>query len=117
MFFVYITNMFNSMVAAAKELYKDVIGCVCRHTGFDESLILISNKEECVDARYILVHILSQWLTDTQIAMITGLSRTCANKIRNTFYQKHKLKFSIRLTLQDIVSELESNDISHKYPL
>lgn len=109
--------MFYNMIIAISEFYQIVIGCVCRYTGFDESSILMSNKEDCVDARYIFIHILSQWLTDSQISEVTGLSRTCANKIRNSFDNKCKLKFSIRFAFQDIVSELEKDDMFKRYIL
>lgn len=105
------------MVLAINEFYKVVIGCVCRYTGFDETSILISNKEECVDARYISIHILSQWLTDSQISSVTGLSRTCSNKIRNSFDDKYRLKFSIRLGLQDILADLKKDESFRKYLL
>lgn len=38
-----------------EELYKDIIGVVCDVTGLVEADILASNKEECADARYLLV--------------------------------------------------------------
>ena len=109
--------MFYSMIIAIREFSQTVIGCVFRYTGFSESEVLVSNKEECVDARYIFIHILSQWLTDSQISSATGLSRTCANKIRNGFDCKYKLKFSIRLALQDIMSDLEQDDMFKRYIL
>lgn len=109
--------MFYDMILAISEFYQIVIGCVCRYTGLDEYSILMSNKEECVDARYIFIHILSQWLTDSQISSVTGLSRTCSNKIRNGFDGKCKLKFSIKFALQDIMKDLEKDDIFQKYIL
>lgn len=109
--------MFYSMIIAIREFSQTVIGCVCRYTGFSESEVLVSNKEECVDARYIFIHILSQWLTDSQISSVTGLSRTCANKIRNGFDCKYKLKFSMRISLQDIISDLEQDDMFKRYIL
>lgn len=62
--------------------YKRVKDIVCEIAEVDESLFT-SNKESCVDARYILVSILCGFFTDDEIAKLTGLSRSCANKIRN----------------------------------
>lgn len=91
-----------------RDLYQDVIGAVCRETGIAEYEILNSNRECCVDARYILVHILSQKLTDDEIASVTGLSRTCANKIRNSFPTKMG-KFSVKASLSEVCHELSTH--------
>ena len=45
------------------------------------------------------------------------LTVRCANKIRNGFDCKYKLKFSIRLALQDIMSDLEQDDMFKRYIL
>lgn len=91
----------------ANDYFQNVVSSVCRHTGIDEARIYNSNKEACVDARYILVHLLSQKFTDEEIASFTGLSRTCANKIRNSFRYKLK-KFSVRCTMEDICREVNA---------
>lgn len=49
----------------------------------EESLVLHSRKEECVDARYVLIKLLSERLTDEQISDLSGLTRQAVNKIRN----------------------------------
>ena len=72
----------------AAELYQNMVAAVCRHTGVGEVDVLESNKEECVDARYILIHFLSQYLTDEDISRVTGLTRQAVNYIRNHFEQK-----------------------------
>lgn len=89
----------------ANEYYRKVLECVCKCTMMDEESILKSNKEACVDARYVLVHILSQRFTDEEIANLSGLSRTCANKIRNSFKFKYK-KFSVRCIMEEVTNEL-----------
>lgn len=81
----------------AAELYQNMVAAVCRHTGVGEVDVLESNKEECVDARYILIHFLSQYLTDEDISRVTGLTRQAVNYIRNHFEQKMN-KWSIKVT-------------------
>lgn len=71
-----------------KELYQTVMAAVCRHTEIREVDILGSNREECVDARYILIHILAHFLTDEEIAGQTKLPRQSVNRIRNRFAAK-----------------------------
>lgn len=38
------------------DLYQIMMSTVCRHTGVGELDMIESNKEECVDARYILIY-------------------------------------------------------------
>lgn len=88
----------------AAELYQTMAATVCRHTGVGEVDILESNKEECVDARYLLVHFLSQYLTDEDISRATGLTRQAVNYIRNHFENKIN-KWSIKSYMSDIGDE------------
>lgn len=88
------------------EYYNKVLECISRCAAMDVESILKSNKETCVDVRYVLVHILSQKFTDEEIAELTGLSRTCANKIRNSFKYKYK-KFSVRCLMEEVMKELQ----------
>lgn len=57
------------------DLYQIMMSTVCRHTGVGELDMIESNKEECVDARYILIYFLSKYLTDEDISKNTGLTR------------------------------------------
>lgn len=91
----------------ANDYFQNIVSIVCRHSGIDETRIYNSNKEACVDARYVLVHLLSQKFTDEEISTFTGLSRTCANKIRNSFRYKLK-KFSVKCMMEDICKEVNA---------
>lgn len=88
------------------ELYKEMVVAVKNETGVEEYEMLHSNSEEAVDARYILIHLLSQKLTDSQISSVTNLTRQSVNKIRNNFQYKIK-KWSVATNLQHI-----SNDVA-----
>lgn len=66
-------------------LYQETLGIVSDCCKVSKEKIISSKKEECVNARYILVSILGEWYTDNEIAELTGLSRPCTNKIRNKF--------------------------------
>ena len=87
------------------DLYKEVVVAVKNETGVAEYEMLHSNSEEAVDARYILIHLLSQKLTDTQISSLTRLTRQSVNKIRNDFQYKIK-KWSVATNLQHISNEV-----------
>ena len=70
-----------------------------------------SNKEESVDARTILVCILSsKGISDHEIAQLTGLTRQCVNKLKNNCkYRKSKWSFSSNL--QQISNALATNHL------
>lgn len=87
------------------DLYKEIMSAVCRHTGVGELDMIGSNKEECVDARYLLVHFLSSFLTDEDISRNVGLTRQSVNYIRNHFERKMN-KWSIRSCMSDIENEI-----------
>ncbi len=98
--------MFYSM--KIEDLYQEVLGTVCRNTGIGETPMLRSNKEYCVDARYLLIHFLSQKLTDEEIASLTGICRQSVNHIRNNFPNRLN-KWSIKELLKSISAELAQN--------
>ena len=77
------------------DFYNKIKEEVISETGIDETALFNSNREECVDARYILVYSLCSYLTDHEISRFTGLSNACVNKIRNNFPFKEN-KFSVR---------------------
>lgn len=77
------------------DFYNAMKRAVSEESGLDEEQILHSNREDCVDARYVLVHSLCLYLTDGEVGRLTGLSNACVNKIRNAFGSKQK-KFSVR---------------------
>ena len=87
------------------DLYNEVVVAVKNETGVEEYEMLHSNSEEAVVARYILIYLLSQKLTDTQISSLTRLTRQSVNKIRNNFQYKIK-KWSVATNLQHISNEV-----------
>ncbi len=72
-----------------EELYKEVVSKVCSVTEVSEADILSSNREECADARYLLVIALSKILTDHEISTVIGRTRQGVSFIRSN---KAKLK-------------------------
>lgn len=90
-----------------KEFYQESKNIVCRVTGTDGKRLFCCNKEECVDARYILVAVMSKYLTDDEISRTTGISRSCANKIRNGFKGKMQ-KFSFRCMYHSVLKDVDA---------
>lgn len=85
-------------------LFQRVESKVMQVTGIKQ--LFHTNQEEAVDARTILIYILSEkGLTDTQIASLTSLTRQGVNKLKNSV-RFRKRKFSFISDLQQIRNEL-----------
>ena len=72
------------------EIYKDVLQVVASVRGISETGIIHSNKEECANARYLLVRYLAKIFSDTEIASLTNrtkqLSARCGVMLKNKGY-------------------------------
>lgn len=92
------------MVSEILCFYERTLETVRKVTGQED--VFHTNKEESVDARSILIHILSsKGLSDMEISSLTGLTRQGVNKLKNNFkYRKHKWSFIS--DLQQISNEL-----------
>lgn len=88
-----------------KEFYNEALELVCNIMNVQEKDIFQSNKEMCVDARYILVGNLSDYFTDEEIVRLTGIARSTANKIRNGFRYKMK-KFTFRCNYHEVTDAM-----------
>lgn len=88
-----------------EDLYTSILQKVISTTEIKEENILKSNKESCVDARYLLIHFLSQYLTDDEISNVTGIVRQSVNRIRNNFPNRMN-KWSLKENLKEIGSQL-----------
>lgn len=91
------------------ELYRAAMNSVCKHGEVEECMLLRSNREDCVDARCLLVCALSRYgLTDTEVAELMGVSRQCISKLRGSFDMRLR-KWNVRTNWQRICNELAMN--------
>lgn len=90
-------------------LYRAILDEVHRLTELPEVFILHSNLEECADARSVLVHALSLYLTDSQIATLMGRTRQGVNFIRLGFDARAD-KWNVKSNWKEISKFLASND-------
>lgn len=79
-----------------KELFNEVMENVCRSLELDIESVIHSNKEECVDARYVVIAVLSERLSDRQIAEVSGWSVQLVNKARNAFVNRCKFRWGLK---------------------
>lgn len=90
-------------------LFQRVESKVMQVTGIKQ--LFHTNQEEAVDARTILIYILSEkGVTDTQIAELSGLTRQGVNKLKNSV-RFRKRKFSFISDLQQIRNALATNSL------
>lgn len=88
------------------EIYDVIRNAVYDITGISFQEMLNSNKEEAVDARYMFIYLLSTRFTDKEISIMTGISKSLANKIRDTTYIKNK-KYSFKCKMKELEVKLK----------
>ena len=78
------------------ELYENILGKVCEMTELSCEKVCKSNLEECVDARYVVIAVLSEKLSDKQIAEVSGWSVQLVNKAKNNFHKRCKCRWGLK---------------------
>lgn len=90
------------------ELYTSTLGYVLEASELSEQELLYSKKEECVDARCVLVELLTQLgFSDSKIAKHTHRTRSAVCMMRNRFRVRSQRKFVAMLMTE--VSKLQAN--------
>ena len=88
-----------------KDLFNEVLEKVCEMTELSVEKVCKSNLEECVDARYVVIAVLSEKLSDKQIAEVSGWSVQLVNKAKNSFHNRCKCRWG----LKEIYKKLSDN--------
>lgn len=78
------------------EFYENILGKVCEMTELSVGKVCKSNMEECVDARYVVIAVLSEKLSDKQIAEVSGWSVQLVNKAKNSFHNRCKCRYGLK---------------------
>ena len=79
-----------------RDFFESILGKVAEMTGISLGKVLKSNLEECVDARYVVIAVLSERLSDKQIAEISGWSVQLVNKAKNSFHNRCKSRWGLK---------------------
>ena len=87
------------------ELFNNVLDNVCKVADLDADPVKCCNKEECVDARYVVIAVLSEKLSDKQIAEVSGWSVQLVNKAKNSFHKRCQYRWG----LKEIYKKLSDN--------
>ena len=91
-----------------EELFNQVLEVVSNVTGIDPKEIVKSRKEECSDARYILVKFLSKRIPSVNIGELIGRTRQGVGSILNRDKAENWI---ISRNWQETVKQLESKGI------
>lgn len=79
--------MMSKYVKIKQEL-DVLVDVVSSYYSISTNDVFESNREDCVNARYITIYIMCEKHTDAEIAYVSQLSKSVVNKIRNNFRQK-----------------------------
>lgn len=91
------------------ELFNEILSKVSEMTELQPEEILKSNKEECVDGRYILIQLLFKMgFTDTEVSERMGCSRQSINYAKNHF-EERLVKWGVRVNYRDIAKYYKFN--------
>ena len=88
-----------------REYFDFILGKVCEMTELSVGKVCKSNLEECVDARYVVIAVLSEKLSDKQIAEVSGWSVQLVNKAKNSFHNRCQYRWG----LKEIYKKLSDN--------
>lgn len=78
-----------------RDFFEEILGKVCEMTELSVEKVCKSNLEECVDARYLVIAVLSEKLSDKQIAEVSGWSVQLVNKAKNHFVDRCKYRWGL----------------------
>lgn len=79
-----------------RDIFEKILDNVCNATELSAESVKSCNKEECVDARYLVIAILSERYSDRQIAEVSGWSYQLVNKARNNFHERCKFRWGLK---------------------
>ena len=76
--------------------FEETLKKVCEMTELSAEKVCKSNLEECVDARYVVIAVLSEKLSDKQIAEVSGWSVQLVSKAKNSFHKRCKCRWGLK---------------------
>lgn len=79
-----------------RDFFDFILGKVCEMTELPVGKVCKSNLEECVDARYVVIAVLSEKLSDKQVSEVSGWSVQLICKARNSFHKRCKYRYGLK---------------------
>lgn len=98
------------MTDVVRMRYEHIASIIERVMCVERAELLSSKKEEATDARSMLVYVLSDDLTDREMAACMGLTRQAVNNIRNGARERIRSRRMLACCLQEIRKELAKDE-------
>lgn len=95
-------NNYRAFLFMKEDVFNNVLEKVSKATEVNVDSILRSNKEECVDARYITIAVLSERMSDRQISEVSGWSIQLVSKAKNAFRERCKFRWGLKESYKEI---------------
>lgn len=92
-----------------RDFFDFILGKVCAMTELSVEKVCKSNLEECVDARYVVIAVLSEKLSGKQIAEVSGWSVQLVNKAKNHFADRCKYRWGLKEMYKKLCIFAETN--------
>ena len=106
-------NNYMAFLFMKDSIFNEVLEKVSEVTGIDRVSVICRNKEECTDARYILIlSLIKLGFTDSEISSLMGKSRQTICYMRNSYKRVGKWKLSN--DLQNVSEWLANNYLKCK---
>ena len=83
--------------------FEETLKKVCEMTELSVEKVCKSNLEECVDARYVVIAVLSEKLSDKQIAEVSGWSLQLVNKAKNSFHKRCQYRWGLKELYKELI--------------
>lgn len=90
------------------DYYRQVVEVVCEEMETDPIMAMSSNKEECVDARGVIVCVLAKRLTEGKISKLTGLTRQAINRLKNIYPRRIEQSFYLFTAWRHVQARLKN---------
>ena len=96
-----------------EKIFDKVVNIVSDRTGVGREDLIYSKKQECVDARSILISLLhGLGFPDILTARYLGVTRQGVNKLRNTIEDRKRHSFILSTCYQQCSNDVATNNLT-----
>ena len=96
-----------------EKIFNEVVNIVSVRTGIDDNDLIHSKKQECVDARSILINLLcTLGFPDSLTARYLGITRQGVNKLKNTLEDRKRHSFILSTCYQQCSNDIATNNLT-----
>lgn len=96
-----------------EKIFDKVVNIVSDRTGVDRNDLIYSKKQQCVDARSILINLLfGLGFPDVLTARYLGMTRQGVNKLKNTLENRKRHSFILSTCYQQCCNDIATNNLN-----